>query len=393
MQQSKVRPSFFASALADEGARNVAYQVFAAVAIGTALFFFTANTVENLTRLGIASGFGFLGGMAGYDVSEGFIAHSSRSTVGWIFLVGLLNTLYISSIGIVLATILGVLIGIARVSPNWIMAKLSAAYIELFRNTPMLLQIAFWYALVRQLPLPRQAFNPTPGIFLSNRGLVHPLPVFDSSHGWMLGSCALAFIAFLAFWRWAARRRTASGKRMSLLGPAGLAILIPIATGWYTGSGQVGWNIPTLRGFNFQGGTTHSPEFVALLTGLVTYIAAFIGEIVRAGIQAVSIGQREAARSLGIREGDILRYVTLPQALRVIVPPLTSQYLNLVKDSSLAVWIGYPDLVSVANTAINQTGQALENIFIMMVVYLSVSLSISAFMNWYNRKVALKGTR
>ena len=170
MQQSKVRPSSFASALADEGARNVAYQVFAAVAIGTALFFFTANTVENLTRLGIASGFGFLGGMAGYDVSEGFIAHSSRSTVGWIFLVGLLNTLYISSIGIVLATILGVLIGIARVSPNWIMAKLSAAYIELFRNTPMLLQIAFWYALVRQLPLPRQAFNPTPGIFLSTAG-------------------------------------------------------------------------------------------------------------------------------------------------------------------------------------------------------------------------------
>jgi general L-amino acid transport system permease protein len=377
--------------LRDEGVRDIAVQLFAAVAVAAALYFLITNTIDSLARLGIASGFKFLWSMAGYNVSESFIEQSARSTIGRIFLAGLINTLYVSAIGIVLATILGIVIGIARVSPNWIAARLSAAYIEIFRNTPMLLQIAFWYALVRSLPPPRQAFHPAPGLFISNRGLAHPVPELGAAHGWALGVLAAGIFAAVLYRRWAARRRRETGRRSPVLWLSVALIVLPTGLAWYLGGAPITWSMPSLRGFNFQGGTIHSPEFVALLTGLVTYIAAFIGEIVRAGIEAVGSGQREAARALGIREGHILRYVTLPQALRVIVPPLTSQYLNLVKDSSLAVWIGYPDLVSVTNTAINQVGQALECILIMMTVYLSISLSISAFMNWYNRRIALRG--
>jgi general L-amino acid transport system permease protein len=390
MRYSKAMP-WLAAVFRTREARGVALQIAAAILIGGTLYYLAANTADSLRRLGIASGFGFLGSVAGYSVGESFIEHSARSTVGRIFLVGLLNTLYVSAVGIVLATVLGVLVGIARVSSNWLAARLSAIYIEVFRNTPLLLQIAFWYALVRSLPPPRQALHPVPGVFISNRGLVHPLPQLDFSHGGVLAVMAASAVLAFFYWRRAARRKRGLGGRPRIALPVAGILLLPASAAWLLSGAPIGWSVPALRGFNFVGGTTHTPEFVALLTGIVTYIAAFIGEIVRAGIQAVGTGQREAARSLGIREHHILRYVTLPQALRVMVPPLTSQYLNLVKDSSLAVWIGYPDLVNVTNTTINQSGQALECTVIMMAVYLSISLAISAFMNWYNRRVALRG--
>lgn len=385
-------PSLVASVFADVAGRRAALQIAAAAAVVALAYFFVANVSYNLTRLKIASGFEFLFQAGGYTVSEAFLPHTSRSPMGWLFIVGLLNTLYISALAIVLATLLGVLLGVARVSSNWLVAKVSASYIELFRNIPMLLQIAFWYALVRQLPLPSQAFHPLPHVFISNRGLVHPRLVFDAATGLPTALFLAGLLAAALYWLWARRRNSLTGGRLPVLLPALALAAAPMATAMLTELVAIRWDLPMMQGFNFRGGALHSPEFFALLLGLVTYIAAFIGEIVRSGIQSVGIGQREAAQSLGIRRRVIMRYVILPQAMQVIVPALTSQYLSLVKNSSLAVWIGYPDLVSVANAAIGQAGQALECILIMVAVYLTISLSISVLMNWYNRRVALKGT-
>ncbi|MBI4184931.1 MAG: ABC transporter permease subunit [Proteobacteria bacterium] len=380
-----------AAALGSLVVRSLAVQVATAVVVAALVYLLVSNAAENLVRQGIASGFGFLRHEAGYDVGETWIQHSARNTYAHTLFVGFLNTLYVSVLGIAFATLLGIVVGVARVSRNWLIARLSAVYVEVFRNTPLLLQIVFWYTVMRQLPPPRQALHPFEGVFLSNRGLVHAIPVWTPVHGWMLAALLVGVGASLALGYWSRRRREATGASTPVLWPS-LALVLGLPVGaWLLGGAPSAVDLPALRGFNFRGGATHSPEFVALLTSLVAYISAFIGEIVRAGIQAVAIGQREAARSLGLREGLILRLIVIPQALRVIVPPLTSQYLNLVKDSSLAVWIGYPDLVSVANTAINQTGQAVEGIVIMMTVYLTISLSISLFMNWYNSRVALRG--
>ncbi|ROP80816.1 amino acid ABC transporter membrane protein 1 (PAAT family) [Stella humosa] len=370
--------------------RDAVYQLATAALIAGVLYLLVSNAMQNMARQGIVSGFAFLSHEAGYEVGESFIAHSARSTYARTFVVGILNTLYVSAVGIVLATILGIVIGIARVSPNWLVARVSAAYVELFRNTPLLLQIVFWYAVIRQLPPPRQAHNPIEGVFLSNRGLVHPVPAADPIHGWMLAALAIGIAGGLAWRGWARRRQERTGRRPPTVLPMLLLILGPPSALWLAAGAPFALDMPTLRAFNFRGGTTHSPEFVALLIGLVAYVGAFIGEIVRSGIQAVAAGQREAARALGLREGLVLGLVVLPQSLRVIIPPLTSQYLNLVKDSSLAVWIGYPDLVSVSNTALNQTGQAVEGILIMMAVYLTISLSISLLMNWYNSRVRFR---
>ena len=384
------RPRRWAVFLGNRTVRDVAYQIAAAAVITALLYLLVSNAAQNMARQGIVSGFGFLSHEAGYEVGESFIRHSARSTYARTFLVGLLNTLYVSAIGIVLATILGVLIGIARVSPNWLVARISAGYVEIFRNTPLLLQVVFWYAVMRQLPPPRRALQPIEGVFLSNRGLIHPVPLWDPVHEWMLWAFVAGVIGALAYRRWVRRRQERTGQRAPMVWPAFALVLgLPVLV-WLAFGAPLALEVPRLRAFNFQGGTTHSPEFVALLIALVAYVGAFIGEIVRSGIQAVGSGQREAARSLGLREGTTLRLVVLPQALRIIIPPVTSQYLTLVKDSSLGVWIGYPDLVSVSNTALNQTGQAVEGIFLMMVVYLSISLSISVFMNWYNHRIGYR---
>jgi general L-amino acid transport system permease protein len=309
--------------------RELLVQAALAAALLLALAFVAWNTSRNLAAGNIASGFAFLWREAGFEIGETtFFAYSAADNYLRALAVGLANTFRVAAIGVVLTTVLGTLIGLARLSPNWLLAKLAAAYVETVRNVPLLVQLFFWYVLISDsLPAPAEALNPLPGVFLSNRGIFFPLP-----------------------------------------------------GDW-----------PALSGFNFTGGAALSPEFATLLIGLTTYTAGFIAEIVRAGILSVPRGQVEAARSLGLGRRDELRRVVLPQALRLMVPPLTSQYLNLAKNSSLAVAIGYPDLVSIANTTMNQTGQAIEGVAIIMAVFLTISLSISAFMNWYNRHVALRG--
>jgi general L-amino acid transport system permease protein len=373
--------------------RRFVYQAATLLLVGLGLYYLVSNTAANLVRQGIAYGFDFLVQEAGYDIAEAWIPYSPRSTYGRGLVVGFLNTLYVSAVGIMLTTVVGTLLGVARVSSNWLLAKASAVYVEIFRNTPLLLQIIFWMTVMRQLPVPRQALNPAEGVFLTNRGIMHPLPVADPVHGWMLWAFIAGVVLAIALHRWSRRRAERTGRAPPVLWfSAGSVVGLPLLA-WLAGGAPTALQVPVLQGFNFAGGASHSPEFVALVLGLVAYTSAFVAEIVRAGIESVGAGQWEAARSLGIDEGHILTRIILPQALRVIIPPLTNQYLNLIKDSSLAVAIGYPELVNVANTAINQTGQAVEMIFIMMAVYLTLSLVISAGMNLYNRLVALEGSR
>ncbi|MFC7332482.1 amino acid ABC transporter permease [Rhodocista pekingensis] len=375
--------------LNDPFVRAVLWQVAAALLLGLAAWYLVSNTMENLARQAVATGYGFLGMPAGFHVGEAPIPYSPTDTYGRAFLVGILNTLKVAAIGIVLATVLGVLLGIARLSGNWLVAKLSAGYVEVVRNVPLLLQLFLWYGLLTEaLPGPRQALEPLPGIFLSNRGLKLPAP--GEGGGWELALYALlAGIALTAaLSAWSRRQQAATGRRlpMGAIGTglvAGLPALVLLVLG-------APLDVPELRGFNFAGGATLTPELSALLFGLVAYTAAFIGEIVRSGILAVPQGQTEAARALGLSGGQTMRLVVLPQALRVIVPPTTSQYLNLTKNSSLAVAIGYPDFVSIVNTTINQTGQALEGVAAVMAVYLTISIALSLLMNWYNARIALK---
>jgi general L-amino acid transport system permease protein len=290
---------------------------------------------------------------------------------------------------VVFSTLLGTLVGIGRLSRNWLVAKLAMVYVEAVRNVPLLLQLFFWYSVITEsMPGPRQAHRPLPGMFLSNRGLKVPA-LHGASVEWMLLGLALALAGIAVLRRWGRKRQQATGQPFPLWHwTCGLVVALPLLA-WLLSGGHFQVDVPALNGFNFSGGWTLSPELAALLFGLVVYTAAFIAEVVRSGIQAVDPGQWEAAGSLGLRRALVLRLVVLPQALRVIVPPMTSQYLNLAKNSSLAVAIGYPDLVSILNTTMNQTGQAIESVLIIMAAYLTVSLAISVFMNWYNRRVAL----
>ncbi|WP_422098760.1 amino acid ABC transporter permease [Variovorax sp.] len=373
----------------DPSTRALACQAAAIAAVALVAWFLVSNTLHNLASRNISTGFGFLGREAGFAIGESTIAYTPADSYARAIGVGALNTLRVALIGIVAATLLGTLTGIARLSGNWLIAKLSALYVELVRNVPLLLQLLLWYALITEnMPGPRQAHHPLPGVFLSNRGLKVPT-LEGSSVDWMLGGAALALVLALLLAHWGEKRREASGREFPS-GRVATALLLglPLA-GWLLGGASLSLNLPELRGFSFEGGATLSPELAALLAGLVFYTTAFIAEIVRSGIQAVGSGQWEAARSLGLRRSRILRLVVLPQAVRVMVPPVTSQYLNLVKNSSLAVAIGYPDLVSVVNTTLNQTGQAIEGILIIMGAYLTVSLSISCFMNAYNKRMSL----
>ena len=370
--------------------RSVVWQIIIVgivVAIG---WYFVRNTSENLAARHIATGFGFLDRVAGIPIGEALLPYNPAvNTYGRALLIGVLNTLQVAVIGVVLATILGTAIGIGRLSKNWLMAKLTAFYVETLRDIPLLLQLLFWYTILQGLPGPKQSWHLGNVAFLSNRGMKLPELDWQPAHSWALLAFVVGIVGTILWNRRARERQEATGIRPAVW-PVALLLLIglPIVV-WAVLGAPFQTELPVLRGFNFQGGGTVSPEYFALLLGLVTYTASYIAEIVRSGIQAIPQGQWEAAGALGLRPGHVLRRIVLPQALRVIIPPMTSQYLNLTKNSSLAVAIGFQDIVSIANTTLNQTGQAIEGIAIIMAVYLSISLSISLFMNWYNARIAL----
>jgi general L-amino acid transport system permease protein len=371
--------------------RAIAFQTILAVALIVFVIWIVDNTIDNLRRANIASGFAFLWNRSGFDIGQSLVDYSSDSTYGRALLVGFLNTLLVAAIGIVIASIIGFVTGIARLSGNWLLVKVATVYVETFRNIPLLLQLLFWYkAVLSILPGPRQGLALPLGSNLSNRGLIVPRPLIGDTF-YLTGFAILIGIALtIGIATWAHRRQMATGQqfptfRIGLALVVGLPLLIFVVTG-----APLGFELPELKGFNFVGGLNVKPEFLSLLLGLSLYTATYISEIVRAGILAVSHGQTEASYSLGLRAGPTLRLVVIPQAMRVIIPPLTSQYLNLTKNSSLAVAIGYPDLVSVfSGTVLNQTGQAVEVIMITMVIYLALSLVTALFMNWFNKRVAL----
>jgi len=374
----------------DPRVRNIVWQVLIIGSIVLVVWYLAHNTATNLEARHIATGFGFLWQTAPIPIGESLIEYTpSSSTYFRAMVVGVLNTLKVAVVGCLIATVWGTLIGIGRLSKNWLVAKLTAIYVETLRDIPVLLQLIFWYGLMQTLPAPRQSLNPLPGVFLSNRGTKLPVLDWEFAH-----SCAfvalLVGVALTVFYgRWASGRQAATGVRPKTWPVAlGLLIGLPVVV-WAVLGAPFTLDMPALHGFNFTGGLTISPEYVALLLGLVIYTSSYIAEIVRSGIEAVAQGQWEAAGALGLRNSQVLRQIVLPQALRVIVPPMTSQYLNLIKNSSLAVAIGYQDIVSIANTTLNQTGQAIEGIAIIMAVYLTISLSISLFMNWYNARIAL----
>jgi general L-amino acid transport system permease protein len=391
-QTSPPKTSFFY----DPKVRGIFYQTLLVAIVGYLFYIAATNAVDNLRRARIASGFGFLDVTAGFDISQTLIQFSAAgSNYGEAFLVGLLNTLLVSAIGIVFATFLGFTIGIARLSTNWVVAKVAMVYVEVLRNIPLLVQLLFWYiAVLGSLPHPRNSHEFGAGFYLNARGLFMPRPLY-AADAWLIGAAVLAgIVGSIVYRNWARRQQEQTGRQSPVgLVTLGLVVGLPLLV-WLVlalvAGNPVSVEMPQRGTFNLTGGMQILPEFVALLLGLATYTAAFIAEVVRAGILAVSKGQTEAAGSLGLRPGLTLRLVVIPQAMRVIVPPLTSQYLNLTKNSSLAVAIGYPDLVQVfMGTVLNQTGQAIEVVVITMGVYLTISLITSFFMNIYNRRVAI----
>lgn len=375
----------------DPNVRSLVFQI-AAIAL-IALFFhdIISNALNNLHDRGIRTGFSFLHERAGFGIIQSLIPYTEDSTYGTTFFVGLLNTLLVSGLGIILATIIGFIVGIARLSNNWVIAKLAAVYVEILRNTPLLLQIFFWYnAVLTPLPSPRQSLNVGTSIFLNNRGLYVPRPILENGSMWIGIAIFLAVILTIAIKRWSTKRQNKTGQTFPVfISSLALLIMLPLLTYWVSGS-PISMELPKLQGFNFVGGWTIIPELTSLLLALALYTSAFIAEIVRSGIESVDHGQTEAAQSLALSKLQTLRLVIIPQSLRVIIPPLTSEYLNLTKNSSLATAIGYPELVSVfMGTTLNQTGHAIEIIAMTMAVYLVISLSTSLFMNIYNRRVAL----
>jgi general L-amino acid transport system permease protein len=374
----------------DARVRGIFYQVFALGFVVVVGYYLVTTTMRNLDTRHISSGFTFLQRNAAFEIGESIIPYTAASSYGHVLLAGFLNTLKVGFIGIVLTVLLGTGIGIARLSKNWLLSRLAAAYIEIFQDLPVLLQLFFWYALFYEsLPAPRNALSPLAGVFLCKRGIILAVPEFHPVYLYMAVSVLVGGMAVYLLRRWAKRRQERTGQHFPVLRVSlGLLLGLPLLV-WLAAGMPLKMDVPKLVGFNFKGGMTFSPEFVSLLLGLILYTSAFVAEVVRAGIQSVQKCQWEAAMSIGLRRSYALNLVVLPQALRVIVPPLTSQMLNLTKNSSLAVGIGYPDFVSVASTTINQTGQSIEPILMIMVVYLFFSLTTSAFMNWYNKKIAI----
>ena len=374
----------------DPDKRAIIYQVFTVLMVGLLAWYLVSNTVTNLEKQNISSGFSFMDKEAAFEIGESVIEYSAADTYSRALLVGVLNTVKVSFIGMILCLVIGVFVGVARLSTNWLVQKMATIYIEVMQNIPVLLQLFFWYALFYEsFPSPRQALHPMPGLFICNRGVALGIPAAHPAHLWMLAALIAGIIISLVVKRWAKKRQETTGQDFPVFwSSVGVSLGLPLLV-WISFGAPLAMDIPALRGFNFRGGLMLSPEFIALLLGLVIYTSAFVAEAVRAGIQAVSRGQSEAAMSIGLKKGHILNLVILPQALRIIIPPLTSQMLNLTKNSSLAIAIGFPDFVSVANTTINQTGQSIEGVALIMGCYLMFSLSTSLFMNWYNKKSKL----
>lgn len=370
--------------------RGVIYQVLAIVVIVLAGWFLAHNTAINMKVRGIQSGFDFLAQPAGFDIGEGLLPYDSSNPYWRAYLAGVLNTLRVAIIGIVLTTVLGTLIGVGRFSRNALVRGLCQSYVEFFRNIPILLQLLMWYLLFTEiLPAANEPWR-MGNVFLSKGGLAFPAPVWHPGHLWALVGAGAGLIGA---WAWR-KRQIANFYKTGVIGSV---VWMPIAivllgalVGWAVGGAPATFDVPVLGEFAVEHGGTVTPEFMAVLLGLTIYTSAFVAEVVRAGIQSVPQGQAEAAAALGLTRGQSMRLVQLPQALRVIIPPMTNQYLNLTKNSSLAVAIGYPDVVSIANTAINQTGRAVECIAIVMLVYLTTSLTTSLLMNWYNARAAIK---
>ena len=359
--------------------------------LGAALViaFIVSNTIANLQQRGLASGYGFLFDTAAFDINQRLIPYSSTSTYGRAFLVGGLNTVLVAALGIVAATAVGFVAGVLRLSSNFLISRIVTVYVEFTRNVPLLLQIIFWWVIMLALPRVRDTISIGGFAFLNNRGVRLPAPVLAGGAAFVLIALAAGVAAAVLLARWAKRRQDATGGKFPA-GWAGVCLIVGLPLAAFFALGRpVSLDMPEMGRFNLQGGFNVTPELVALWVALATYTGAFISEIVRAGILSVGKGQTEAAGALGLPAGLTLRRIVLPQALRTIIPPLTSQYLNLTKNSSLAVAIGYQDLVSVGNTILNQSGQALEVISIYMITYLCLSLLTSLFMNWYNRRIAL----
>lgn len=375
----------------DPKLRGIFYQIVLFAVVLWLGYEFVVNARDNLRAANIATGLDFLDRTAGFSINQTLIPYTESDTYGRVFVVGLLNTLLVAVIGIVLATILGFVVGISRLSSNWLLQRIAGAYVELIRNLPLLFQILFWYlAVLGALPGPRQSISIFGEVFINNRGAFIPRPIVEEGAGAVFAAFGAAVLLSIGVKVWARRRQEATGQQFPVGWTAAALIVGVTLLAWVATGFAISFEKPELRGFNFAGGMRVIPEFVALLVALVTYTAAFIAEIVRAGILAVARGQTEAAYSLGLRPGQALRLIIIPQALRVIIPPLTSQYLNLTKNSSLAVAIGYPDLFAVfAGTTLNQTGQAIEVIAITMAVYLAISLITSLLMNWYNARMKL----
>jgi general L-amino acid transport system permease protein len=371
--------------------RGLIYQVIALSLIGLAIWFLAHNTLTNMRVRGIQSGYDFLSSPAGFDIGERLAPYESNDPYWMAFGIGILNTLRVALVGIVLTTILGTLLGIGRFSHNALVRGLCYAYVELFRNVPILLQLLMWYLfLIQALPPAGEPIGFFGLFYLGAGGLSYPVPVWSLGQGLAFAG-ALVGVALSFVWAGKARRHfEQTGQPRAVLLPAvGMVIGCALA-GWLAGGAPTAWSVPQQGGFSMEGGSSLSPEFIAVLLGLTLYTASYVAEVVRAGIASVPRGQGEAAGALGLSKGQQMRLVALPQALRVIIPPMTNQFLNLTKNSSLAVAIGYPDVVSISNTAINQTGRAVECISIIMLVYLTTSLGTSGLMNWYNKRSAIK---
>ena len=380
------------SFLRNEKVRGILYQLITIIGFAIFMMYIAQNTAHNIEARGIKSGFNFLNTTAGFDITETPI-HFDHSSTNWdVFKVGLFNTLIVSFWGIILTSLLGLIIGVARLSKNWIISHLAATYIEIFRNIPILLQILFWYNVVlAAMPSVRQSYSFLGSIFINQRGLFIPKPIFEDG-SWMIVAGFIA--ALLGGWilqRYAQKKLEAEGKEIPVLLPAlALLVLLPLL-GYFIAGKPMHLDYPALKGFNFRGGSTLTPEFLALLFALATYTAAYVAEAIRSGIEAVDKGQKEAATALGLRPIQSLKLVVLPQAVRISIPPIINQYLNLIKNSSLAAAIGYPELVTVfAGTSLNVTGQALEIIGITMLTYLVISLIVSVILNWFNKKMKIK---
>jgi len=378
--------------LRNQKVRGILFQLLTVIGLVAFLWYIGTNTLHNIEQRGIRTGFAFLDTTAGFAINESPIPYTEGDTYWRVFEVGVLNTLIVSFWAIVLSTILGLIIGVARLSKNWIIAKLASAYIDTFRNIPILLQILFWYNVVlATLPPPRKSIEFFNSIFINNRGIIVPKPIFGASGIYVVVGVIVAILAVYFINRWLNKRQEETGQEFFFL-PWGILILIVTPYLFYLlGPDKIVWNMPHLRGFNFRGGKVFSPEFLALAFALTIYTATFIAEAIRSGIEAVKKGQKEAAASIGLSPYQSLKLVVLPQAIRIAIPPTINQYLNVVKNSSLATAIGYPEVVTVfAGTALNQVGQAIEMISMTMAVYLVISLFVSMILNWLNHKMKIK---